>query len=220
MSSATLYRWSGVVLLVSSLLGVISTILDIVLPNQTSQQFLSTPFIIDASLYLAWALLVAMGLPGLYLRQAARAGKLGFAGFVLVSLGVLLGGVAFATVQVTIFPYLAQFAPKLLPSGGTGPASGGVLWLIGPGFLLTIGEILLGIATLRAHIFPRWAGILLIVAGVLTLASIPISANIISLASNVVFYAALAWCGFLLMGPEREGAQAMARPATEAGASR
>src|SRR5260370_12669607 len=158
MSSATLYRWSGIVLLVGSLLGVIGSILDTVLPNETAQQVLSTPFTIDASLFLAWALLLTMGLPGLYLRQATRAGALGFAGFVLLSLGVLLGGVAFAIVQVTIFPYLAQLAPKLLPSGGTGPDSGFLLWILGPVLLLAIGNILLGIATMRARIFPRWAG--------------------------------------------------------------
>jgi hypothetical protein len=120
MSTARLYRWSGIVLLVGGLLGVIGSILDTVLPNETAQQILSTPFTIDASLFLAWALLVAMGLPGLYLRQATRAGALGFAGFVLLSLGVLLGSVAFATVQITIFPYLAQSAPKLLPSRAGG----------------------------------------------------------------------------------------------------
>jgi hypothetical protein len=220
MSSATLYRWSGIVLLAGSVLGVIGSILDTVLPSETAQQVLSTPFLIDASLFLAWALLLAMGLPGLYLRQAKRAGALGFSGFVLLSLGVLLGGVAFATVQVTIFPYLAQSAPKLLPSGGIGPTSGFVLWILGPGLLLAIGNILLGIATLRAHVFPRWAGILLIVAGVLSLASIPVSSALISLASNVVFFVALAWYGYLLMRPEREATVAMTHPATEVGAGR
>jgi hypothetical protein len=67
MSSATLYRWSGIVLLVGSPLGVIGSILDTVLPNETAQQILRTPFLIDASLFLAWTLLISMGLPGLYL---------------------------------------------------------------------------------------------------------------------------------------------------------
>jgi hypothetical protein len=136
MSSGTLYRWSGIVLLVGSLFGVIGSILDTVLipgHDETAQQILSTPFTIDASLFLAWALLLTMALPGLYLRQAKLVGVLGFAGFVLLSLGLLLGGVAFAIVQVTIFPYLAQSAPKLLPSGGTGPISGFLLWILVPG---------------------------------------------------------------------------------------
>jgi hypothetical protein len=81
MSSQTLCRWSGIVLLVGSLIGVIGTILDNVLyfaANPTPQQTLSIPFALDSSLFLAWALLLVLGLPGLYLRQAARAGVLGF----------------------------------------------------------------------------------------------------------------------------------------------
>lgn len=206
MSSTTLYRWSGISLLVGSLVGVLGSILDTVLyPNNASpQQALSTSFIIDATLFLAWALLVAMGLPGLYLRQATRAGAQGFAGFVLLLLGVLLGGVAFASVQITFFPYLAQSAPKLYPSGGVGPTFGLLLFIIGPALLIAIGDILLGIATMRAHVFPRWAGILFIVAGVLFLASIPVPAAGLTLASNVVFFVALAWSGSQLLRREQE----------------
>jgi hypothetical protein len=219
MSSQTLYRWSGIVLLVGSLFGVIGSILDTVLipgNNETAQQILSTSYTINASLFLAWALLLVMGLPGLYIRQATRAGALGFVGFVLLSLGLLLGGVAFAIVQVTIYPYLAQSAPKLLPSNGTGPDSGFFLWILGPVLLLAIGSILLGIATMRAHIFPRWTGILLIVAGVLFLLSFaPIP--FISLASNVVFFVALAWCGYTLVAQRKETAMvpSLATPAAQ-----
>ncbi|HCJ35422.1 MAG TPA: hypothetical protein DHV65_14155, partial [Ktedonobacter sp.] len=146
--------------------------------------------------------------PGLYLRQARRAGRLGFVGFVLLSLGVLLGGVAFATVQVTIFPYLAQSAPKLLPSNGVGPDIGFLLWILGPVLLLAVGSILLGIGTMRAHVFPRWAGILLIVAGVLFLLSLPHIpspiGDVIGLASNVVFLVAFAWFGYALVAQGKE----------------
>jgi hypothetical protein len=156
MSSATLYRLSGFVLIVGSIIDIIGTILDTVINpghNITVQQVLSTSFAIDASLFLVWPVLLVMGLPGPYLRQAARAGGLGFAGFVLLSLGLLLGGVAFGIVQVTDWPYLAQSAPKLLPSGDTGPTSGFLLWIAVPGLLLGLGSILLGIATLRAKVF-------------------------------------------------------------------
>lgn len=227
MSSATLYRWSGIVLLVGSLLGVIGSLLSIVFypgHDLTPQQVLSPSWTIAAPLFLAWPLLLAMSLPGLYLRQAPRAGKLGFTGFVLLSLGVLLGGVVFAGVQATIYPYLAQSAPKLLPSGGVGPDSGFVLWILAPSLLFTIGNILLGIATRRARIFPRWTGMLFIVAGVLFLLAIPPLpspfGDLIDLAGNVVFFVALAWCGYLLITQKQETAEAVARPATEAGVSR
>lgn len=206
MSSATLYRWSGFVLLAGSIIGLLGTILDTVLypsHDPTVQQVLSNSFAIDASLFLVWSILLVMGLPGLYLRQATRAGALGFAGFVLLSLALLLGGVAFGVVQVTIYPYLAQFAPKLLNFGGIGPTSGFLLWILVPVLLLGLGSILLGIATLRAKVFSHWIGILLIVAGVLFLVSIaPIP--FIDLASNSVFFVALAWFGYTLIAQRKE----------------
>jgi hypothetical protein len=227
MSSTTLYRWSGIVLLVGGLIGIIGSLLDIVVfpdHNLTAQQVLSTAFTIDVSLFLVWSLLLTLGLPGLYLRQAARGGKLGFAGFVLFSLGLLTGGVAFGTVQATVFPYLAQSAPTLLPSGGTGPLSGFLLWILGPVLLLGIGAILLGIATKRAHVFPRWTGILLIISGILFFLSIPALpppfGTIIDFASNVVFFVAFARCGYQLMTQESETVEAVAHPAAEVGASR
>ena len=66
MSSSTLYRWSGIVLLVGGLLGLVESLLSAVLypgHNSTSQQILSAPWLIVASLFLAWALLLTMGLP-------------------------------------------------------------------------------------------------------------------------------------------------------------
>ncbi len=227
MSSTTLYRWSGIVLLVGGLIGIIGSILDVIFfpdHNLMPQQVLSTGFTVDVILFLAWSLLLTLGLPGLYLRQATRSGKLGFVGFVLFSLGLLLGGVAFGIVQATIFPYLAQSAPALLPSGGAGPLSGFLLWIFAPVLLLGIGAILLGIATRHASVFPGWTGILLIVSGVLFILSIPAIpppiGTIIDFASNVTFYIAFAWCGYQLMIQESETVETVARPAARVGASR
>ena len=218
MSSQTLYRWSGIVLLVGSLIGVIGSFLDAVLyfgTNPTPQQTLSIPFAIDSSLFLAWALLLTLGLPGLYLRQAARAGVLGFVGFVLIFFGMLLAGVGYAIVQLTIYPYLAQLAPKLIPSSnGTGPLTGVLLWWMVPGLSLAVGNILLGIATLRCRVFPRFAGILLIVAAVVSLlgnAPLPLPTlfgDIANLVSNLALFLAFAGFGSRLVvrGKEAVGA--------------
>lgn len=226
MSSATLYRWSGIVLLVGGLLGAIGSILDTVLypgHNTSSQQILSAPFTIDASIFLIWALLLALGLPGLYLRQAARAGKLGFAGYVLLSLGVLLGGVGFAIIQTTIFPYLAQVFPKTFGPGGQPPVAVFLLVIIGPALLLSIGAILLGIATMRARFFSRWTGILLLVSGIVFLLTIPPLpsplGDLIGLAGNMIFFAVLVWFGYALMAWEKQpvAAAELSTPAAQAG---
>jgi hypothetical protein len=207
MSSQSLYRWSGVVLLAGSLIGLIGAILDKVLyfgVTPTPEQTVSTSFAIDSFLFLAWALLLTMGLPGLYLRQATRAGVLGFIGFGLAELGFLLAGVGFAIVQLTIYPYLAQSAPRLIPSSnGTGPLLGVLLWWLGPGLMLTVGNILLGIATIRTRIFPWQAGLLLIVAAVLSIfTSLPFPSafgDVFEFVSNVVLFVALAIFGSRLV---------------------
>lgn len=227
MSSTTLYRLSGISLLIGSLLSLLSTILSAVLypgHNTTSQQILSASWLIVASLFFAGALLFVMGLPGLYPRQAARTGMLGFVGFMLIWLGELLGGVGFASVQSTIWPYLAQSAPKLLPSGGTGPDAAGLLLIFGPVLLLAVGAILLGIATIRARVFPQGAGVLLLVAGIVSLISIPIPVpsaigNILEPLWNVLFFLAFGWFGYLLMTQKQETAEVVTRPTAQVGAS-
>jgi hypothetical protein len=226
MSSATLYRLSGIILLIGSLLGGFGSILHTVLfpeNNPTAQQILETPFILDAVLFLCWALLLALSLPAFYLRQAARAGAMGATGLVLFLLGILQGGVAFANAQLVVFPYLAQSAPALLPAGGTGPVAGFLLWIALPPLLVASGAILLGVATRRAHVFPGGTGVLLISSGVLMLLSLPPLpapfGAIISLVANVTFFIAFGWGAYLLITGAREAAGAASHPATQAGLS-
>lgn len=224
MSSATLYRWSGVILLVGGPLSLGSSVLGAVLypgNDATPQQILSALWLLEEIPFFVGILLIAMGFPGGYLRQAARAGRLGFVGFVLLWLGMLLGGVSFSVVRITIFPYLAQSAPKLLPSNGSGPAVGGLLLIFGPALLLTVGDIVLGIATMRARVFPRWIGILLLVAGIILVLSFvlppsPIG-NILEPGSDVAFFLAFAWFGYALVaqGKEPVGAPSLATSAAQ-----
>ena|SRR5258708_1842592 len=144
MSSSTLYRLSGGTLIAASLLILVNSILSNVLfsgdRNTTPQQYMSLPWLLVTLVSLIGLLLFVIGLPGMYLRQAGRAGVLGLVGFILVFFGSLLQG-AFSTLQATVLPLLAQVAPKLLEgetlpllaSNGTlahgGPASrGGQSW--------------------------------------------------------------------------------------------
>ena len=167
MSSRTLYRLSGGTLIAASLLILISSIVGAVLfpgHSSTPQQVLSLPWLLLTLITLIGSLLFVIGLPGMYLRQAERAGTLGIVGFILLFFAILLQGATFSTVQVIILPFLAQKAPQFM--GGNSLPTGAFLLLLVSGLMQIIGAILLGIATMRAHVFPRWTGILLIVAGV------------------------------------------------------
>ena len=111
-----------------------------------------------------------LGLTGLYARQAEKSGWLGLAGYLMLNfwLAIILG---FTFVEVFILPAMATVAPAFV-EGWLGMFNGtaseinlGALptaWTIA-GPLYILGGILFGIATFRARILPRWAGVLLAV---------------------------------------------------------
>lgn len=206
MSSTTLYRLSGGTLIAASLLSIVNSILGYVFPspNTTPQQYMSLPWLLVTLVILIGSLLFVIGLPGMYLRQAGRAGVLGLVGFIMVFFGILLQGATFSTLQVTVLPWLAQVAPKLLE--GNNLPVGVFLLLLVSGLLYIIGAILLGIATMRARVFPRWTGVLLIIAGIgllLTLPPLPpILGAIIETVSFIALSVAFLWCGYALITQE------------------
>jgi hypothetical protein len=224
MSTRTLYRWSGGALIVSSILLIIEIVVsNLMCPghNCTLQQDMSLPWLLVTLTWLVGSLLFVIGFPGMYLRQAERAGMLGFVGFILVFFAVLLGEAAFSLLQIIVLPFLAQHAPQLV-GPNNGPPALFVLFLVAP-LMITIGSILLGIATMRARVFPRWAGILLLVSGIFFLLTIPPLpsplGDILEVVAFVAFDVAFLWCGYVLITAGR-GAVETAPFAAEAQASR
>jgi hypothetical protein len=138
------FRWSGISLILGAVLLGIAIILTSLKP------VINQPLPAAASiLLLLSAILLLLSLPAMYARQANAAGWLGLIGHVLLQTGVLL-------LIVLAAPSLIYPSLKLIP--GENP----VLFLLG--IALTLGLLLTGIATIQAGIFPRAAGILLLVA--------------------------------------------------------
>jgi hypothetical protein len=114
MSATTLFRLSGIVLLLGAAVSVIAGVMTLFLDNSQS----AAPATIQSPLWSTfWSLsfvgvvLVLLGLPALYLRQArGRGGVLGLIGVVLVMLGSFLG-IATTAYFVSIAPLLAAKAP-------------------------------------------------------------------------------------------------------------
>src|SRR5512141_2992167 len=108
------------------------------------------------------------GMAGLYVRQAEKAGWLGLVGFLLFSAWMTLVS-GFSFVEAFILPRLATESPAFVAgilgmfSSIPSPVDLGILptlWNIsGPMYIL--GPLLFGIATFRAGVLPRWAGLLL-----------------------------------------------------------
>jgi hypothetical protein len=138
------FRWSGIALMAgAALLGVAIVTISL-------KPVMSQPLSPGASLLLLLSsILLLLSLPAMYARQAHAAGWLGLAGYALLQTGVLLLVILAAT-------------PVLYPSLQIAPGENLVVFLLG--IALTLGLLLTGIAIVRAHVLPRWAGILLLAA--------------------------------------------------------
>jgi hypothetical protein len=103
------------------------------------------------------ATLGLLGLPGMYARQAQRAGVLGLIGTTLMICYILILGTFGSALNAVVLPFIATHAPALAQSE---PPALGLFFTIG-GLLGAGGGIALGLAIIRASVLPRWAAILL-----------------------------------------------------------
>ncbi len=194
MSSRTLYRLSGISLLIGSPLLIIEAILVTVfgLTDVTSTTPASSIAIgaFADLLFIIGAMLIALGLPGMYARQAGRTGVLGLIGFTCTFLFIL---VQMATISIfaIVIPFLA--AHGLLISTSGPPPVGMIILFFAGDLLALVGGILFGAAVLRAAVLPRFAGVLLIVGGPLYAITGFLRLDPFDLVGLMIFAAGLAW---------------------------
>src|SRR6266849_7155937 len=205
MTSQTIYRLSGGILIVGSLFTIIGLLLH---PSGNTPVNYVSPIWVPANLLiLVGSLLVALGLPGMYARQAERAGKLGLVGFTLTFCVVLLFNIALGAIETFLFPTLAANATTRSLLTGPLPATYSRFILVAV-LLELVGPVLLGIATLRANIFPRWTGWLLIAIPALVLIGFFVSLpGPLAQLDAVVLNLSLAGMGFSLLARRGETAQ-------------
>ncbi len=195
MSSITLYRASGLALLLGAVLAIISSILFFVFTSGT------------LSLVLTWmfasgTVLLLLGLPGIVARQASRAGWLGFAGVLLMILSWLLLAGFTAVLRLIIFPWLVVNAPQVgTQLFSTDQALN--MYTYVQLALFVLGGVLLGIATMRARVFSRWAGLLLIIGAVLD--PVGFVSGIVGTVGAVLVVIGLGWMGYALLTAKGEG---------------
>jgi|SRR5579859_420795 len=140
-------RWSGLPLIAGAVL--LGAAIDLVALNPVGNQVYSS---VTNYCFLLSALLLLVALPGFYARQADAAGWLGLAGYGLLQAGMLL--------------FVVLAAPSLVYPSLSGPIPDNVpMYFLA--IALTLGLLPTAVATLRARVFPRWAGVLL-VAGILS----------------------------------------------------
>lgn len=135
-----------------------------------SAETVTTGFVVAAVLRLAGIVALTIGLTALAVRQSDRAGRMGLVGLVGVTGWLTLwAGTVFT--DLFIAGALSRFAPGILD--GSAPDD-----RLSLGFLVAyfgvLFLILLGVATLRAGIFGRAVGWLLIATGLVAVVPLPI----------------------------------------------
>ena len=176
ITGPTLVRWSGLAAIAG---GIIFAGIQPIHPPDVLASVTTGAWAIITSLKLAMCFLVLIGISGIYVRQAEKAGWLGFASFALFGIGwALQSGFVFA--EVFILPSLAATTPQFIDSflgivnGSPGEMNLGTLMpaFTVVGVLYLLGGVLFGISTVRAGVLPRNAAILLAVTALLTPAAV------------------------------------------------
>ncbi len=187
MSSSNLIRWSGLAAILAGVLLVVADLLNLAIgfgDEPFSETATTGIYAFQSVVNLLGAVLLLIGLVGLYARQSEAAGLLGLAGFLVAFLGTALI-TGFLWAALFIVPALAVEVPAFLDEvEGLPPGLFVALITFGVGWLL------FGIATLRARAYPRIPAILLVIGAVIIVLPLPFT--------GVVLAIAVAWLGFAL----------------------
>ena len=212
MSSTQLFRVSGISLLLDALFSLIAALLSLFLnPSFTAPPatFQSPLWPTYYSLFFASIALTAIGLPAFYLRlRGQRGDRLGFFGLLFIVVGSLLA-LGMAGYFVSILPLVAAKAPQILMATLTQTSFS--IFPVGGTLLAVIGTILLGIAALRAKVFPVLTGYLLLAWAILNIASFVTQINLLGPLASAVAYG---WIGMMLVQQAGVSGEAAYQPQT------
>jgi hypothetical protein len=193
VSPSSLLRLSGLALVLAAALFVIAEMIAFAIFVKAGAAYdlkliaQSGAFFLQSLLTLFAGALLLGGMVGLYVRQSQAAGRLGLIGFVLAFFGTVLVEGDFYT-NTLITPMVAQEAPAFLDN----PLSGLLqVWLPFDFTLLALSWLMLAVATVRAHIYPRAASWLLLASALVALVPFPFF--------NIPLDAALVWLGLVLL---------------------
>ncbi|HWQ15619.1 MAG TPA: hypothetical protein VNL77_22655 [Roseiflexaceae bacterium] len=207
MNTTNLIRWAGLAAMGA---GIIFAGIQPIHPPDVLASVTTTSWAVIIAAKFGMCLLFLLGITGLYARQVEAAGRLGLAGFLLLSLSWWVQtGYVFA--ELFILPVLATAAPQFVESflgivnqhpGDMDIGALPAVYNIGTGGTYLLGGLLFGIATVRANVLPRWpAGLLAVAAAVTPLAAL--LPHAIQRFAAVPMGLALAWLGYTLWSERR-----------------
>ena len=138
-----------------------------------------------------------VGLPALYRAQAKQVGIPGLVGVAFLWVATVLLLLVLSFVQI-----LDLTVPGLIPHpGGEGPPPLAIIPMILGVVLTLIGGVIVGITTIRAHVFAKAPGWIIFVSPMLLLLRAPVGGLLGVMLTSIclgLFYAGLAWAGATL----------------------
>lgn len=192
MSIENPVRLGGFAAILAGALLIISDLLRLYINNLAGPAVLDSIFFVEGWVSVLLAVVVQLGLVGLYAPQARAVGILGLIGLVLASIGIELtmgSSFAFPFDRPIVFPWeTKEYWEEPLAA----------VLVLGLSFVL--GCVLLGIAMLRARVYPRAAAALFIVGALILITPLALS--------DVIFAVAVAWLGYTIYaGGDEEAPQ-------------
>jgi hypothetical protein len=149
-------------------------------------------------IYLGSAL-VLFAIPAMIAVQYERSRKLTLIGGIGLALVMLIQGVSNTFGNVTLFPMLVQNPATIEAANGNPPTILGIFFVVGL-IASVVGAIVFGISVLKAKVFPRWTGVLMLVGAV----AAPVSSaapGMLENASAILGSVALVGVGYRLLSP-------------------
>lgn len=216
MTSAQVFRISGLALLAGAIAFVVHVVLRSVItagpdPATFAKASLWVPV---NALGVMGAFLVILGLPAVYARMAGSGGLSALIGTALVSVAWMFFGLFLGLHSLLVLPWLADKAPALVAPSTPPPPAFMIGFVIG---LLAwlVGTALLAIPFIRRRAQPSWVGYVLaasglwVVIGNLFIApSGPASNLAVNLVSNmgpVLLLVGLGYLGYRLSSEQAAG---------------
>jgi len=203
----SLFRCAG---LFSILAGILYISIQFFHPADNLSSVSTSLWVIVAFLTIIMSIFQLIGILGIYIRQMEETKWLGLIGFLTFSLFWLIS-MTFSFIEAFVLPLLIEDAPMFVNGilgifeGTKSDADLGIFPILAPfaGGLYMFGGLLFGIATFRARVFPRMAGILLAFSSVVTLAAAVIPHpfdRILAIPMGI----AVIWLGYALLASQQE----------------
>jgi hypothetical protein len=208
ITSSTLTRTAAVA---ATFAGLAYIVIQFIHPADVIASLSTQAWVNVHVLSFAEAVLAAVGITGIYLRQVRQFGVLGLIGYLMFGFFFILQS-AFNFAEALIAPLMAANAPQLAVDfvglfGRYAPVTdlGPLAALPQVGAILYVGGALLfGVAIIRARVLSRGAGILLIVAAAITPVAGALLPHTLERMAAVPMGLAIAWLGFSLWSDQRK----------------